>query len=111
MDKLLKTVVDVIDAKQGNNIQCLSFENASPFYDYFVIADVSNQRQLSALADYVVEAVLNAGFAVHHIEKTADTNWILIDCNEVVVHLFLREQREIVKLEKLWRDHIMNYAG
>lgn len=103
---LLECIKHVLDDKQANHIVVLDFEQSSPFYDHFVIADASNSRQLNALADYVVEAVEQQGFPVHHTERTESSDWILIDCYDVVVHLFLKEQRATVQLEKLWRDYV-----
>lgn len=103
MSELLQTIVDTLKSKQADHITVLDFEGKNPITDYFVIADTSNLRLNNAVADYVEEALYKAGFEVRSIEGK-DTRWVLIDCYEVIVHLFVNEERSVYDLESLWGD-------
>lgn len=103
MSELLQVILNTLDIKQAEEITVLDFEGKNPFTDYFVIATASNLRLSNALADYIEEAVYQAGFEVRSIEGK-DTKWILIDCYEVIVHLFVGEERAVYDLETLWGD-------
>lgn len=109
-NKTVDLLVKTIESKHGEHIAVLDFANEHPFYDYFIICDASNARLTQAIADHVIDTIHQEGLSIHHIERNDAGDWILIDCYEVVVHIFLQEQREHYKLEKLWKDHLVNYA-
>lgn len=104
MSDLLKNIVKVMDDKQAENIIVLDFRNVNPFCDYFVIGSASNHRMAKSIVDAVEDKVLEDGFKIRAIEGNAESPWQLIDCNEVVVHVFVGEERNVYQLEKLWGD-------
>lgn len=69
--------------------------------DFFVIATATNRTHLEALAESLKHGLNEA---VHHQEGTAKSNWILVDCRDVIVHLFMPEARLFYALERLWGD-------
>ena len=103
MSELLQVITETLNAKQAEDIVILDFENRNPITDYFVLATASNLRLNNALSEYVEEAVYKAGYKVRSIEGK-DTRWILLDCYEVIVHLFVGEERAVYDLETLWGD-------
>ncbi|MEA5026343.1 Ribosomal silencing factor RsfS [bioreactor metagenome] len=104
MNELLKTIVKAIDDKQGCDINVLDFRTASPLMDYFVITHVNNHRLLRAIADHTIEQIEKAGYAIRAVEGTEDSGWLLIDAYDVIIHIFLLEQRNYYGLDKLWGD-------
>ena len=72
--------------------------------DFFVIATGNNTIQLRAIANDIHRRLKEAG--VHRLSLTGyqDGRWVLMDYNDVVVHLFLPEAREYYDLELLWGD-------
>ncbi len=99
--ELAHHVVDVLVDRQAENVVMLDLTSLSAFTDYFVIATSDNERQLSALVDYVETAAIAAG-ARPHREGKGEGGWILIDLGGVIVHLFSLEQRVRYNLEGLW---------
>ncbi|QIK70124.1 ribosome silencing factor [Erysipelothrix sp. HDW6C] len=106
MSKLLDIITTTLDAKKANDIVVIDFKQENPLYDYFVVADAPSLRQINAVAEDVVDAIEKAGFGVKHIERERESTWILIDAFDVVVHLFLTEERGHYNLEKLYQDLI-----
>ena len=104
MSNALKLIVSTIEQHHGEKIRILDFRHHSASYDYFVIATASNQRLAWAMIDYVEEALEENGIAIRSCEGQADSRWILLDCYDVVVHVFVGEEREVYQLDQLWGD-------
>ena len=104
MSSLLNLIVKTLDDHHASSIEVLDFTLTSPIHDYSVIASVSNQRLAHAIVMYVEEEVEKHGFSVRQKEGNDQSKWMLIDCYDVVVHVFVGEEREVYQLEKLWND-------
>ena len=100
---LAKKLAKVIDARQGFDIVMIDIAEKASFADYFVIATASNQRLISAIADYCEDEAAKAGVFVKNIEGR-DTGWILLDFGDVIVNIFSADNREKYNLEKIWSD-------
>ena len=72
--------------------------------EYFVICTGETKRHLRGIADRVEEGAGEQGCGVHHAEGYALGRWVLMDLNNVVVHIFDPETREFYELERLWGD-------
>ena len=70
--------------------------------DLMVIATGSSQRHIATMAEHLLERLKRAGFAGVRAEGTAQSDWVLIDAGDVIVHLFKDEVRHFYDLEKLW---------
>ena len=99
-DKVVKT----LDDKKAFNIKMLDVGNQTVIADYFVIACGSNNTQINALADEVEFKLGEAGYPSTRREGRGGTDWIVIDYDSVIVHVFSREARTTFNLEKLWAD-------
>ena len=104
MSELLNVIVETLDQHHGYDIEVLDFTGISPLFDYCVIASVSNQRLAHAILMYVEEEVEKHGYAIRSKEGNSLSRWILLDCFDVVVHIFVSEERDTVQLERLWND-------
>jgi ribosome silencing factor RsfS/YbeB/iojap len=101
---LAVAVADAIDDKKGRDITILDISGQSSFADCFVNATATNVRMLSTLRDEVDKAAEARGVTARGSEGSPQSGWILIDCGDVVVNLFLPEQREKYQIEKIWSD-------
>ncbi len=72
--------------------------------DYFVIANGTNPRQVSAIGDEVARAMKGLKVPVLGVEGTREGRWALIDLGDVVVHVFDETTRSFYDLEHLWAD-------
>ena len=93
-----------IDDKKGQDIKIIDIQSVSVLADYFIIADGSNPNQVQAMADNVEEELFKAGFEARQVEGYNTANWILMDYNDIIVHIFSREDRLFYDLERIWRD-------
>ena len=72
------------------------------FTDYFVICSGESSKQLEAIRDEVGHTLKKEGVPAHHCEGTTDSGWLLMDFNDVVIHIFAVLERERYHLDELW---------
>lgn len=98
----LNRVLSSLEESKGEDIITINLRGRSPLADFMVIASGRSQRHVSALADHLLTAmkVNNAGNI--RVEGLTEGNWVLIDCGDIIVHLFRPETREFYNLEKIW---------
>jgi len=90
--------------KKGNDVVILDLRKHSGTTDFFVIGSGATEVQVRALCDAVIEGLEEKGVAIYHVEGYQDRRWILVDCVDVVVHVFLDDLRSFYGLERLWGD-------
>lgn len=100
---IVKTAVKAIDSKKGEDIEVICITDLTVLTDYFVIATATSSTQIKAMADEVEYKLDELGVEPHHIEGRS-TNWVCLDYNSVVIHIFHKQQREFYSLERLWED-------
>ena len=101
---LMELIVKAADDRLGQDIVALEVNQLTPLADYFVIVSAKNDRQVNAIVDSIAEAVETAGYTVKGIEGKDGHAWVLIDCVDVIVHVFNKEVRSHYNIEKLWTD-------
>lgn len=100
----LECILKTLNEKKAENILVMDLRDVELIHDFMVIASVSNMRFLNALKDYVVDDLELNDFKIHHKEGTDESEWLLIDCYDIVVHLFINEARAHYSLDRLWAD-------
>ena len=105
-NKMAKIVYDAMDDKLAKDIKIIDISKISVVADYFIIAEGSNRNQVQVIADNVEEFLGKAGYCTKSIEGYQAANWILMDYNDVVVHVFHSEDRSFYDLERIWRDGV-----
>jgi ribosome-associated protein len=90
--------------RKAERVVALDVSGLTSFTEAFVIASGSSDRHVRALADAVVERAAALGREPLGVEGHEGGQWVLIDLDEVIVHVFQREKREHYDLERLWAD-------
>jgi ribosome silencing factor RsfS/YbeB/iojap len=80
----------------------LDLDGKATFADRMVIATGQVERQLQAMASHVIEKLEQAGRRRIQVEGMRDSDWVLIDAGDIVVHLFRPAARAAYALEKMW---------
>ncbi len=103
--ELARLIVDILDAKKGEEIVLLDLTSVCSFTDFFVICTGVSERTIDALADEVRREVKSAsGDLPRGTEGKPENGWVLLDYGTVIVHLFSAELRAYYRLEELWRE-------
>ena len=102
--ELAKIAVKALDEKKGEDIKVIDISELSILADYFIIAGGSNRSQIQAMADNVDEMLGKHGGTLKQIEGYDAGNWVLLDFQDVIIHIFDKENRLFYDLERIWRD-------
>ena len=102
--EIAKLAVKALDEKKAIDIRVIEIGEISVIADYFVMASASNNNQLQAMQDAVDEALYKNGIHAKNVEGNRSSTWILLDYEDVVVHLFSKEDRLFYDLERIWQD-------
>lgn len=105
-NKLVKTIVEAIQDKKGQNVVVVDFKKITDFIcSYFVICQGNSRPQVDAIArnigEYTFEKTGEKPFAV---SGESNALWIAIDYGDIMVHVFEPETRKFYDLEHLWED-------
>ena len=98
-----KNIAKILDKKKAIDIIGIETKELTVMSDYFIIASGTSNTHGRALADEVDDEMKKLGVEVDHIEGRA-TGWILLDYNDVLVHVFQPESRQYYNIERLWND-------
>lgn len=101
--RAIDTVLASLDDSKAENIVSIDIQGKSSLGDYMVIASGRSHRHVAAVADHLLKALKDAGLGQVRVEGLAGADWVLIDCGDVIVHIFRPEVRDFYNLEKMWR--------
>jgi len=96
--------LDTLEDMKAKDILSLDIRNISGFADWFIIATASSSRNAKAISNKIIEAVKKNQLHVIGIEGQEDSEWVLIDCGDVVINVMQKETREFYDLESLWGE-------
>jgi ribosome-associated protein len=102
--EVTKLAIKALEDKKAEDIKVIDISEVSVIADYFIIANGSNRSQIQAMSDNVEEVLGRAGYPVRQIEGYQNANWVLLDFNDVIIHIFDKENRLFYDLERIWRD-------
>ena len=98
-----KKIAVILDEKKGRGISILRVCEETVITDYFVIATATSSTHLKALCDEVEYKLKEEdGISASRVEGYQGGGWILVDFDDVIVHIFDTNSREFFNLEKLW---------
>jgi ribosome-associated protein len=99
---LLKIVEKSLDADKAEDVVTIDLSGKSAIADYMVIATGRNTRQLASMAHHIAEKLGKAGAKPIGIEGISQGDWVLVDGNDIIIHLFRPDVRQLYSLEKMW---------
>ena len=99
---LVKTVVAALGDMKAVNVKVLDVRRVTDVADCMILVSGNSDRHVRSIADRVVERAKAAGFRPMGVEGERDGEWVLVDLNDVIVHVMLPRVREFYGLEELW---------
>lgn len=101
-EETLKLILSRLDDMKAEETIAIDIRGKSAMFDYMVVTSGRANRHVGAIAENVAKALKEAGIAKIHVEGLTNCDWVLMDCGDVVVHVFRPEVREFYNLERLW---------
>ena len=102
--EMTKAAYHVLEDHKGEDITVLDISNVSIVADYFIIVTADNIRHVGALSDAGEDKMAEPSYPMRRREGTPESGWILLDYNDVIIHIFNKEQRIFYDLERIWSD-------
>jgi len=102
--KMAEIAAAALDEKMALDLNIIDISQVSTVADYFLVASGRNPNQVQAIADNVLERMGRAGYEPRQVEGYRTARWILLDFQDVVVHVFHEEDRDFYNIERVWRD-------
>ena len=104
LDERILMALNAASDKKALDLALLDLRAVANFTDFFIIASGTNQRQVQAIADSVVERLREHGTRSARVEGYTAAEWVLVDYGDFIVHVFEEKARRFYDLERLWRD-------
>ena len=100
--EVARRIVELAEDKKAADIVLLDLTGLTTLADAFVICSGGSERQISAIADGVVEGLRDEGVKPIGREGTPESHWVLLDYGSVIVHVFTPPERDYYQLERHW---------
>jgi ribosome-associated protein len=100
--EIARMVVEAAEDKKAADIVLLDVSDLTSMADHFVICSGGSERQLSAIADGVIEKMRSEGVRPIGREGGSNSHWTLVDFGAVIVHIFAPPERDYYQLERHW---------
>ena len=101
-DLLNSLIEKTLDDGKAINIVSISLSGKSSIADYMIIASGTSARHVSSLAEQVSRKLKDSGFTIFSIQVKEESNWVLVDAGDTIVHIFRPEVRDFYNLDKMW---------
>lgn len=108
--QLLKFVTDKLEDMKARDLVTLDVTGLSSLTDTMIICSGNSSRHCRSIANNLLVEAKRAGVPPLGIEGEKDGNWVLLDLNEIVVHVMDDQSREFYQLEKLWNGNSKHLA-
>jgi ribosome-associated protein len=99
---LEKLVLAALEDMKAVNIKVLDVRGLTDITDSMIVASGNSDRHVRAIADRVIEKAREAGRRPLGIEGTRESEWVLVDLQDVLLHVMLPRVREFYAIEQLW---------
>jgi ribosome-associated protein len=110
-NQLRDLVIEALEDLKAIDIQEVDVSGQNPLTDRFVVATGSSTRHVKSMAEKLVLKAKAAGSPPLGVEGEREGEWVLVDLNDVIVHLMLPQTRAFYNLEKLWEASNQQRSG
>ena len=97
----IEIIVKALEDINASDILVFDAREKSPFFDYFVISSATSDRQLQAAISHINQDLAKNDYPHPVVEGKNSKSWVLVDCKDIIVNIFTREEREYYNIEKM----------
>ncbi len=111
-EEKVEIIKSLLEEKKAQDITVLDVRGLCNFTDFFVICTGESLRQIKTISEHLEENLKRHGIRIFKNTRTGgDDNWVVLDCLDVVIHIFDPSARAFYNLERLWRNPERLEAG
>ncbi|MGF1547746.1 MAG: ribosome silencing factor [Thiotrichales bacterium] len=110
LNQLKALVEDALAEMKAQDVKSIDVQGVTSITDVIYVATGTSTRHVKSVADRIVERAKDAGVMPLGTEGEQSMEWILVDLNDIVVHVMLQQTRDFYNLEKLWETRTDNQA-
>ena len=100
--KLLSLTCESLEDDKAIDIKAIDLKDRSSIADFMIIASGNSSRQVSSMANNLIKKFKDKGISTRKPEGITNSDWVLIDAYDIIIHLFRPEVRDFYALEKMW---------
>ncbi len=100
-EKLIRTCIEVCEDRKARDVAAYDVRGASTLADFYLFCSGTSSPHLRAIQQHLDQALKQEGTLPRAVEGTPDSHWILLDYDDVLVHVFLEETRDFYRIEEL----------
>ena len=104
LEAMKLAVIDALEDIKGFDITTMDVRKLTNMTSYMIVSSATSSRQAKAMGDNVREKLKEKGYAIRGTEGEKDGEWVLVDLNDIVVHIMVPATRAYYNLEQLWGD-------
>ena len=101
--ELVNLIKEFLKNKKTTYVKILDIQGIAYFADYFIIVSMDNNRAVEALTSDIIDFLSEKGYDLRNKEGMRSP-WILLDYNDVIIHIFDEDTRKFYDIEKIWAD-------
>jgi ribosome-associated protein len=90
--------------KKAQDVVLLEVSRVTTYADYFLICSGRSVIQVKAIVSAIEQSLKDRGIRPLHVEGQSEGRWVLLDYDELIIHVFQEETRQFYNLERLWND-------
>lgn len=108
----LSTVLSCLEEHQAQSISTIDVRKATSLTDTMVVCTSTSTRHALAVKNHLVEALKkqHPSHLPPRVEGEHASDWVLVDCGDVIVHIMLAEARNYYEIEKLWQGLVQAHS-
>ena len=99
---MVNKIIESLEKAVATDIKVYDMNEKTPFYDYTIVCSVNSSRQGAACVDYLRDDAEKLGLWVRGYSSNPESAWFLVDLNEIVVHIFVGEERTRYNLDGMY---------
>ena len=102
--KIVDELINVLTEKKGEDITALDITDQNSIADYIIIVTANSTPHAAGLGKAVVDYFMDNNHKDFLFKRNVETNnpWILVDAKDIIIHIFMAEEREFYNLEKIY---------
>ncbi len=102
IDELITLVNTELDLRKAERIEVLHVKQQTSIADAMIVVTATSERHARSLSGYVIEKIKQFGIRPRGLEGEQNTDWVLLDLGDLIIHIMTAQARERYQLEKLW---------